>query len=304
LKILFISSGNGAEGISPIIKNQGESLANLGHSVEYYLIKGKGIFGYLKNVFPLYRFLRKNKYDACHAHFLWSAIIATLSFAKPLTVSLMGSDVKRNRIVSKLFSFFWKVVIVKSEDMKISGKINKAVVLPNGVDFQKFRPISKMEALDFTKWDLFSKHILFAADPANPIKNYILARKAFDLLDSPKTELHFLKNQQNEHVPYYLNSADVVILTSMWEGSPNVIKEAMACNRPIVCTDCGDVKNVIGKTNGCFVTSYNAAEICASIKKALGFKETTGRSDIPDLDSEKIAKILEDLYRMQITTTN
>ena len=94
MKILFISSGNSVNGISPITKNQGVSLENAGISLEYYTIKGRGPRGYLNNVKPLKKLLKEQTYDVVHAHYAFSAFVATLAGAKPLVVSLMGSDVK------------------------------------------------------------------------------------------------------------------------------------------------------------------------------------------------------------------
>jgi teichuronic acid biosynthesis glycosyltransferase TuaC len=90
----------------------------------------------------------------------------------------------------------------------------------------------------------------------------------------------------------------VVLLTSLWEGSPNVIKEAMACNTPIVSTDVGDVKEIIGKTEGCFITSFDPEDVSDKIKKALEFgKRTTGREDIKHLESGVVAKRIIAIYK-------
>jgi len=40
----------------------------------------------------------------------------------------------------------------------------------------------------------------------------------------------------------YLLVADVLLNPSYHEGSPNVVKEAMACGLPVVAADCGDVR--------------------------------------------------------------
>ena len=88
------------------------------------------------------------------------------------------------------------------------------------------------------------------------------------------------------------------MLTSLWEGSPNVIKEAMACNIPIVSTDVGDVREVIGNTEGCYITSFEPEYIAEKIELALQFgKRTDGRENIKHLESSLIARKIIDLYK-------
>ena len=98
MKILFISSGNSSQGISPIIHNQGESLKKNGVILEYLTIKGKGLIGYLKSIPMIRKHIKKNKYDIVHAHYSFSAFAASFAGASPLIVSLMGSDVKSKKI--------------------------------------------------------------------------------------------------------------------------------------------------------------------------------------------------------------
>ena len=105
IKVLFVSSGNSVEGISPIIKNQGESLREK-IELTYFTIKGKGVKGYLKATLGLRKHLKQNKYNIVHAHYSLSAFTASLAGAKPLVVSLMGSDVKTKYIYKFIiFSF-------------------------------------------------------------------------------------------------------------------------------------------------------------------------------------------------------
>ncbi|WP_025743574.1 glycosyltransferase family 4 protein [Aquimarina pacifica] len=302
MKVLFVSSGNTINGISPLVLNQGNSLKSIGHNVSFFTIKEKGIRGYVKHIFLLKKFLKEQTHDVVHAHYSLSAIVAGLAGAKPLVVSLMGSDVKASPLLKFLIKFcnllFWEKIIVKSKDMKKSCGIANVAIIPNGVDFTKFRQLSKTTALDVTKWSQDKKHILFAANPKRKEKNYQLAQKAVSLLDTADTELHVLVDIPNELMPYYFNASDVILLTSLWEGSPNVIKEAMACNCKIVAVDVGDIKNTIGKTSGCFITDFDAHEIANSLQHALHDdpKYTSGRNQIAHLDANIIAKKLTNLY--------
>ena len=309
MKVLFVSSGNSDMGISPIIKNQGESLVSDEIELTYYLIQGKGFFGYLKNIFKLRKFLRSDCFDIIHAHYSLSAIVASLSLFRPVIVSLMGSDVKENKrfkIIIKLFSiFFWDRLIVKSKDMARNiGDIKKISIIPNGVNLNKFKPLPMEKHQQHLKWDTQKRHILFAADPDRYEKNYKLAYEAFSKLKSD-IELHHLSNVPNDIMPMYYSAADLVLLTSLWEGSPNVIKEAMACNCPIVSTDVGDVKEVIEKTDGCYICSFESEDVAEKIKLALVFgKRTKGRERIRPLDDRIVAKKLINIYKEAINNDN
>jgi glycosyltransferase involved in cell wall biosynthesis len=97
-----------------------------------------------------------------------------------------------------------------------------------------------------------------------------------------------------------MNAADALILTSLNEGSPNVIKEAMACNCPIVSTDVGDVRDIIGNTQGCFVTNFDYTEIADKIYEATNYGTTNGSNMIKNLTSKTIAGKIIDIYKNTI----
>ena len=302
MRILFISSGNKNRGISPIVQNQKESLIETGLIVDSYPIMGKGILGYLKNIRSLRQYKRFHHFDLFHAHYSLSAFVVSLSGCTPLVVSLMGSDTKpdpASKFLIRLFnSIFWSTCIVKSEQMRNDIKLRKALIIPNGVNFTRVFPISKSEAQKRLYFSPGKKHILFASDPDRPEKNYALADQAIRLIKNYDIEVHFLKNIVNSKVGLHYCASDIVLLTSTREGSPNVIKEAMACNRPIVCTNVGDVAEIIGSTENCFVCSFNKNEIAAKIDYILSnnIKETNGRKNIYYLADDKIAKKIIQVY--------
>ena len=301
MRVLFVCSGNSDFGISPILRNQSDSLIRKGIDIEYFLIKEKGIPGYLKYIRILKKYLSENEFDVVHAHYIFSAFVASLAGAKPLVVSLMGSDInlsKHLRTLARIFhTYSWKKLIVKSQEMKELLKIKEAIVVPNGVNFNRFRSIAKEEALTFTGWDRNKTNILFAANPVKGVKNYALAKQAINMIDNDSIEIKALENIDNSDIPYYMNSADVVLLTSLWEGSPNVVKEAMACGRPIVSTDVGDVKELLKDTSGCYVVDHDPENVSRAIASALEFKGiTNGRQEIADLREENIADRLISIY--------
>ena len=307
MKVLFVSSGNSKYGISPIIKSQGESLICQDIQLEFFTINGKGFQSYFRHIFKLRKFLRTNNFDVVHAHYSLSAYVASLAGSKPLIVSLMGSDVKSNGFIKFIihflnFLFDWKQVIVKSQDMEKGMGIKNSKVIPNGVNIDLFKPAEKFLSQEQLVWDRSKKHILFAANPNRPEKNFSLASEAFSLIIDSNIELHVLENIPQNEIPVWLNASDVILLTSLWEGSPNVIKEAMACNRPIVATDVGDIRWLFGNEPGHFISKFESEELQAKINLALNYsgstKNTKGRDRIISLglDSENVAQKIVAIY--------
>lgn len=319
MKVLFIASGNHGA-VSPVVGNQAEALMSEGVEIEWYLLKGKGIKGYLKNVKPLLKYLREHKYDAIHAHYSLSAFVASLAGAKPLVVSLMGSDVKAAgwyKFIIRLFATFggWKSIIVKSNDMYRSLGIKRAIVIPNGVNMERFKPMDKAECQKKLGWKISNdklqttnavRHILFPANASRPEKDYALAEAAVQMtndklqITNTHVVLHAFENTPNEETPYWYNAADVVLMTSKWEGSPNAIKEAMACSRPIVVTKIGDVVERTEGVEGCYVAqSREPQELASLLKNALAFTTTKGREKIfaDGLAAKEINQRLISVYR-------
>jgi teichuronic acid biosynthesis glycosyltransferase TuaC len=305
MKVLFISSGNTITGINTIIRIQGDSLIDAGVKLEYFPINGKGFSSYLKHIFTLRNKIKLERYDIFHAHYSLSALTATFAGCKPLVVSLMGSDTKMNNVLTMIIRYFskykWNALIVKSGSMKREIKIINSHVIPNGVDMKKVEPsYSRVNNNGVST-------VLFASDPDRYSKNYKLAAKAIRLLEKYKVRLKIVHSVSHDEIIRELNCSNVLLLTSRYEGSPNIIKEAMACNIPIVTTDVGDVRYVIGNTEGCYITSFESEDVAEKIILALEYSgkklKTNGRKRIVELglDSETIAKKIINVYKEVIT---
>lgn len=309
MKVLFVSSGNSGD-IGILVKNQGESLRFSGIEVEYFLISGKGFWSYIKSIPKIRRVFKEGTYSLVHAHYSLSAFAASLAGSFPLVVSLMGSDAylsRSLRFAAKIFSKLrWNATIVKSQRMKDILGMKNAFVIPNGVDLNRFVPVSKVSARGLIGFDNSKKIILFIANPERPEKNFKLALASVKELKNPEVKLISVFGKPNEEINYYLNAAAVLLLTSKWEGSVNVIKEAMACNCPIVSTDVGDVRHVIGNTEGCYISNFEPEVVADKMKSALQFSKENGRTKGREriielgLDSETIAMQIISVYNKVI----
>jgi teichuronic acid biosynthesis glycosyltransferase TuaC len=316
MKILFVSSGNSKDGISPIINNQGLSLRRQGYEIDFFTINGKGFSAYFKHIFLLRKIITKSNYDIIHAHYGLCGLVGLLARkSEKLVVSFMGDDIVGTNkpdgsvyFLSIIFSrfnvflshYFYDHSIVKSDEMMDKMGVQKRVsLISNGVDLNKFKPLSRETAISNTEINPQKKCIIFVSQPSRAEKNFPLARKAHDLLDDPMVELLVLSDISNDLLKYYYNAADVLLLTSFHEGSPNVIKEAMACNCPIVTTNVGDVKWVIGNTEGCYITGFESEDVAEKLNKVLELgKKTNGRDRILELglDSETVANKIIEIY--------
>ena len=290
--------------------------------MDYFSINKQGLFGYLSESLKLRKYLKRCSYDILHAHYGLSALAAWMARRKDkLVVSFMGDDIvgtnKSDGSVTALSKamarfnifmagHFYDHVIVKSEEMRKWLRLSNVSLIPNGVALDEFKTVSKTDARYRLGLRPNDKIVIFVSNPSRAEKNIILAQMAVAQLDDREVRLVAVYDQPRDRLPMYYSAADVLILTSFHEGSPNVIKEAMACNCPIVSTDVGDVKWVLGDTEGCFMTSFDAEDVAAKIHLAVEFSRnktrTEGRKRILELglDSESIAKKIIDVYKKVI----
>lgn len=305
INTLFVCSGNKGS-ISPFIMDQKEALEAEGVSVDIFTIQGKGISGYLKSLKALKARLKKRSYDFIHAHYGLSGLLAGLQFRVPFMLTLHGSDVNQPliRFFSRVASFLARKVIVVSEKMKnlLKSRNTAVEVIPCGVDMSLFKPMDKQEArkrlesANKLKFEKGKNYVLFSSSFDMEVKNPALAREAVRSLGHGY-ELLELKGYTREEVALLLNSVDVALMTSKTEGSPQFIKEAMACSCPVVSTDVGDVRQIINHTEGCYICEPSALQLSEKIKKATRFRQTSGREKMPaDYGKEVVSKHIVEEY--------
>lgn len=307
IRILFISRSKGGQPGS-IILNQANSLEEKGINITHFLLTGKGFGSYLQNIFKLRKARKSDQFQIFHAHYSLSGIVALMAGCRPLITSLMGSDIYNSKSLKLFTKFFikhlWNFTLVKSQRMQLDIGNTANAIIPNGVNLKRFRIISRSAAFDQCGLDSKKKNILFLANPSIPEKNFPVAKKSVELIPSDKNaQLIILTGVSNNLIPAYLNAADVLLMPSWWEGSPNAVKESLACNLPVVATAVGDVPELLTGLKGCYIVPNDPIEICSALTKAIeNGRLQSGRERIINLglDENSIADRLIKVYKQLI----
>lgn len=273
----------------------------------------RGRADYLAAVPRVRRALRAG-YDLVHAHYgLTGATVALARPSSPLVVTLHGNDVNWDwqRVISRLGARRAARVIAVSDQLRDRFGREDATVLPCGVPTVTFQLLDRGEARRRLGLPADAGVVLFPAHPHNPVKDYPLFRAAVDALasrtDRPLVE-RVLGSVPPSDVPLEMAAADAVVLTSTAEGSPMVVKEALACGTPVVSVDVGDVRHVLEGVPGCAVVERNATALSGALARIL---EAPGKPDARrrrrarvselGLDAASVARELLDVYEAVIT---
>lgn len=172
-------------------------------------------------------------------------------------------------------------------------------IIPCGIDLDLFKPLNRRHCRQQLGWKQDDFHVLFQAT-GDPVKRPELAAAAVESLSKlgVKTELHYLRGVEYEHVPTWLNASDVLLVTSYHEGSPTIVKEALACNLPVVSVRVGDIPQRIQEIAGCYLSLPNAMELALMLKKVqMSASKIDGHSAVKDISLEACAGKLLEFYK-------
>lgn len=280
-----------------------ESLRKEGVQVDVLFADGvKSTLNYLWAFPRLWARLLTHRYDLIHAHYVFSGIIARAQFLYPVVLTHYGSQVFAGwqAPICRMVTPFMDRAIVMSQEMKEKGRLRKAEVIPCGIDFDLFKPIPREQARDELNLPQDKKLVLWAGEYWRAIKRFDIVQKSVELLQErdPDVELVLVGGKPLQEVPKYMSACDVLLLVSDGEGSPMVIKEAMACNLPIVSVPAGDVPEVIAGTEGCYLCSQDPQDVAGKLELALQWgKRTDGRDRIGHMELGVISRRVIALYQ-------
>jgi teichuronic acid biosynthesis glycosyltransferase TuaC len=319
IRVLMITSEWPAPGenvTAHFIKRQADFLTAAGVAVEVFPFKGaKNPLNYLKAWWHLQTKLRHERYDLIHAQFGQSGLLA-LPKRSPMVVTFRGSDLLgtvsdrtgRHLRASMIHQAFSRIVaaraeavIVVSEHMK--SQLHRSIqahVIPSGIDFSFFRRTDKNVARQRLGLPLNEKLVLFVGRPTQARKRCHLAEQAVEILKgSTPARLIVAWRVPHTDIPLYMSACDALVFTSMQEGSPNVVKEALACDLPVVSVAVGDVAERLKGLDGCELCADERPEtIAAALGRVLRRNgRIAGRESVKALDENITTARVMNIYK-------
>jgi glycosyltransferase involved in cell wall biosynthesis len=270
----------------------------------------------VKAVGALMAKIRESKPDIVHAHYGLSAITAELQGLVPVVTTFHNGETL-NPVVnfaSSLMSLRAKYVIYVAQHIRDLSyfKAKNYSIIPCGVNTDECVVMDKAEARQRLGWNDDTKYLLFGGAFDNLRKNYPLLKEAVERIGGD-IEIIEMRGLSRKDCVLRMNACDLFALPSHSEGSPQALKEAMACNCPCLATDIADVRELFGDEPGHWILrnprktherwdadEKSLDEMVQLLNDALKFEgRTNGRQRILDLElsNEQVAKRIINIYK-------
>jgi teichuronic acid biosynthesis glycosyltransferase TuaC len=300
------------------VARQVDALRRHGVEVDVFPFRGSGKpLRYFRLAMQVRRLIRGGAYDLAHAQWGQSALLAFPRLL-PVVVTFRGSDLEGIvgadgrytrqgevlRVASRWVARVADEVILVSASLARHINARPYTIIPSGLDLHRFRPMPRAEARNALGLPEQGFLVLFAASPRDPIKRIALAQEAVGLTRNRvrNADLVVASGVPFERIPLYMNACDALILTSMHEGSPNVVKEALACNLPVVSLDVGDVALRLDGLDGCFLCRDEApaalAEALVNVARRGG--RIDARHRVLDLSEDRMTGEVLTVYERAV----
>ena len=305
--------------LAPFIVRQVECLRRHGIIVDVLHVDGrKNPLVYLRRWREVRALAARHRYDVVHAQWGQAALPAVPAPA-PLVITFRGSDLEGSeapglvqewsgrllRALSRFAAGRAVELVVVAEQLRRHLPGRRCHVIPSGIDLELFVPLDRAAARQQLGLSPTRRLVLFAASPTRPVKRHALAVEVVALVGRQfDAELVVTAGVPPSAMPQYMGAADLLLLTSRHEGSPNVVKEALACNLPVVSVDVGDVRQRLAGIDGCVVCDDArpetlAAAVCAVLERGTPID---GRTSVLPLDEHRLTEQLIAVYRRAIAS--
>jgi glycosyltransferase involved in cell wall biosynthesis len=303
----------------PFIVRQVRFLRKAGVDVDVFSFRGaKNPINYLRAWYRVRKKLRRESYDLVHAQWGQSAPTA-LPTKLPLVVTFRGGE--GEGIVADDGKYTFSGQVLRAVSSAVARRADELVVvsahmrqylpprdvhvIPSGLDFSRLPLMTQQEARRRLGLSASKRLVLFVGNPAEARKRFGLARQVVGKLDSSfDAELVVAWGVPHDLISVYMNACDALLFVSMYEGSPNVVKEALACNLPVVSVAVGDVVERLDGVAGCVLCPDSHPDrLTAALAAVLRTNQRIeGRAVVRELDEELLAQRMIQVYRRALGT--
>ncbi len=307
------------------VRRQVDSLRDLKFDIDLIFIDGRrSRFAYLLGAIRVF-FLnfRSNRPALVHAHGGEAGVVARLFLRGPVLISYCGADLLGSPAADGSIALSWRIrrwllrrhaclanaTITKSKQMEdtLPPRIrSRNTVVPNGINRSLFRPMSRSKARSELGWRDDDVVVLFAANPDNERKGFKMARSACEIA-SKKIDglrLQVAWGVPPDKMPKLMAAADCLLFPSLSEGSPNVVKEAIACALPVITTDVGDVRYLLASVSPSRILPADPAELSTGLVELLSHPVRSNGYEVSEqFDERLVALRIADLYDEVLTQT-
>ena len=292
------------------VRHQVQGLQALGHDVTVIHVRGYASkWQYAVGALRVWRETWRRRYDVVHVHYGLTGLCALLRWRAPLVVTLHGSDALHGTfqpLVSRVVSRVACATVVVSEEI---ARRYPGTLVPCGVDLDTFAPQDRALARRELGWPADGGIVLFPFDPARRVKRHDIASAAIELLKSRghRASLLAVWDVPNSRMPLYYSAADVMVLCSDSEGSPTSVKEALACGLPVVSTDVGDLRSLLGDIAGTEICEQTASAVADALERVLTRPVGApfhGRTAMQRFDQRATIASLVEVYRAALRSSS
>lgn len=292
--------------LGTFVAEQVASLRRRGLSLDVLFVDGPaGKLNYARGLVDVGRVLREAPYDLIHAHYVFSAMLALAGAALgrrrlPIIVTQHGIEAQQGWTAPLCRWTSRRTACTIATSRRVAAALPgvRQAVIPCGVDTDLFQPMPRDTARQALSLPADAPLVLFVGAP-RPEKRLPLIQAAAARLQAslPAARLLLIHDEPRERIPLYMSACDVLVLASTAEGSPMVVREALACDLPVVSTDVGDVPELLDGLPGCYIAASEADDLAGKLAQSLAYgRRTTGRARILPHSLDGVAEKIEAIY--------
>jgi teichuronic acid biosynthesis glycosyltransferase TuaC len=319
LRVLAVVPGDGQGSSFIFVRRQITSLADVGVGVGTFFVRSRtSPVAIARDWSRLRREICQFRPHLVHAHYgTVTSFLCAVATSVPLVITFRGNDLgddpdisllrtRLGQVLSQISCLKAKRIICVSHRLRelLWWHRSRAIVIPTGVDLNLFRPQPKDQARGLLGWEQGERIVVFDEGGAPQRKGSKFLQSAIRLAEQTVGPIRLVildRSVPPELVPRYLSASDCLALASVFEGSPNIVKEALACNLPVVATDVGDVSERLKEVFPSRVVKRDVVEFANALAEVLlDRRRSNGRDRVEVCSLPRVAEVIRSVYESSL----